>query len=95
MPQNDIATWLKFALQQMAAENYLDNIDLNSLEDVTRRLLLGNNREGFSEAALLASRERSRKDKPTILPSDIKSSTIMPTMPRGFRRRCFPMWKTA
>jgi Ca2+-binding RTX toxin-like protein len=50
MPQSDIATWLKFALQQMAAESYLDNIDLNSPEEVTRRLLLGNNREGFPEA---------------------------------------------
>jgi hypothetical protein len=49
MPQSDIATWLKFALQQMAAESYLDNIDLNNPEEVARRLLLGNNREGFPE----------------------------------------------
>ena len=49
MPQSDISIWLKFALQQMAAESYLDNIDLNSLEEVTRRLLRGNNREGFPE----------------------------------------------
>lgn len=33
MPQSDIAAWLKFALQQMAAESYLDNIDLNIPEE--------------------------------------------------------------
>lgn len=49
MPQSDIATWLNFALQQMAAESYLDNIDLNNPEEVTRRLLRGNNPEGFPE----------------------------------------------
>ncbi len=50
MPQSNIATWLQFALQQIAAESYLDHIDLSSPENVTRRLLLGNNREGFPEA---------------------------------------------
>ena len=49
MPQSDTSTWLKFALQQMAAESYLDNIDLHNPEEVTRFLLLGNNREGFPE----------------------------------------------
>ena len=49
MSQSEIRTWLQFALQQMAAESYLDNINQNSSEDVTRRLLLGNNREGFPE----------------------------------------------
>ena len=28
MPQSDISTWLQFALQQMAAESYLDGSDL-------------------------------------------------------------------
>ncbi len=49
MPQNDISNWLRFALQQIAAESYLNNVDLNSPEQVTRRLLLGNNTEGFPE----------------------------------------------
>lgn len=46
MPQSDIAAWLKFALQQMAAESYLDNIDLNIPEEVARRLLLGGRKTG-------------------------------------------------
>lgn len=50
MSQSEITIWLKFALQQMAAESYLDRIDLDSTEDVTRRLLSGNNREGFPAA---------------------------------------------
>jgi hypothetical protein len=37
MPQSDIGTWLQFALQQMAAESYLDGSDLIT------RLTLGNN----------------------------------------------------
>ncbi len=49
MPQNNISNWLRFALQQIAAESYLNNVDLNSPEQVTRRLLLGNNAEGFTE----------------------------------------------
>lgn len=49
MYQNETATWLKFELQQIAAESYLDNIDWDSSEETSRRLLLGNNREGFPE----------------------------------------------
>jgi|CXWL01.1.fsa_nt_gi hypothetical protein len=37
MPQSDIGTWLQFALQQMAAESYLDD------SDIITRLTLGNN----------------------------------------------------
>jgi Ca2+-binding RTX toxin-like protein len=50
MPQSEISTWLQFSLQQMAAESYLDGIDLNIKENVKIRLRLGNNRSGFPES---------------------------------------------
>lgn len=49
MPQSNTAKWLTFALQQMAAESYLNNVDFASPEQVIRRLLLGNNSEGFPD----------------------------------------------
>jgi Ca2+-binding RTX toxin-like protein len=42
MPTN-ITTWLKFALQQMAAESYLDGINLLNEDQVRLRLSDGNN----------------------------------------------------
>lgn len=48
MPQSDITAWLNFAIQQMAAESYLDNINLASRSDVEAALIRGNNRLGFS-----------------------------------------------
>ncbi|WP_447983402.1 calcium-binding protein [Nitrospira sp. Nam74] len=42
MPTN-ITTWLKFALQQMAAESYLDGINLQNEDQVRLRLSDGNN----------------------------------------------------
>ncbi|MEO8048304.1 MAG: hypothetical protein ABI684_13560 [Nitrospirota bacterium] len=50
MPQSEISTWLQFALQQMAAESYLDGIDWNNAEQVKIQLRLGNNRSGFPES---------------------------------------------
>lgn len=38
MPQSNISTWLSFALQQMAAESYLED-----LSQLVNRLKLGNN----------------------------------------------------
>ena len=49
MPQSNVSTWLQFALQQTAAESYLDGIDWNNTEQVKVRLRLGNNRVGFPE----------------------------------------------
>lgn len=43
MPQSDISAWLQFALQQMAAESYLDGIALSNGNDIITRLKLGNN----------------------------------------------------
>lgn len=40
---NDVTTWLKFALQQMAAESYLDGINLQDPAAAIRRLVDGNN----------------------------------------------------
>ncbi len=40
---NNLAAWLDFALQQMAAESYLQDIDLNTPLQVRSRLLLGAN----------------------------------------------------
>jgi Ca2+-binding RTX toxin-like protein len=48
MPQSDITTWLNFAIQQMPAESYLDNINLASRSDVEAALIRGNNRLGFT-----------------------------------------------
>jgi Ca2+-binding RTX toxin-like protein len=50
MPQSEISAWLQFALQQMAAESYLDGINLSIKSDVRTRLRLGNNRDGFPES---------------------------------------------
>lgn len=47
MPQSNITTWLDFALQQMAAESYLDNINLANEAAVRIALIRGNNRPGF------------------------------------------------
>lgn len=47
-----IQTWYNFVLQQMAAESYLDGINLGTTPDVIRRLRLGNNQEGFPETSL-------------------------------------------
>ena len=43
MSVSDIRTWLQFATQQMAAESYLDSINLSSRTEVKDQLLLGNN----------------------------------------------------
>jgi hypothetical protein len=43
MPQSSISSWLQFAVQQMAAESYLDGIVLSNGNDVITRLRLGNN----------------------------------------------------
>ncbi len=47
MPNNTTSTWLNFALQQMAAESYLDGINLLDNDQVEARLVRGNNRPGF------------------------------------------------
>jgi Ca2+-binding RTX toxin-like protein len=51
MPQSELGNWLQFALQQIAAESYLNNIDITNPAEVTRLLLLGNNQEGFPETS--------------------------------------------
>lgn len=43
-----IATWLNFAMQQMAAEAYLHGINFNDDETVIARLIAGNNAPGFT-----------------------------------------------
>lgn len=43
MPQSNISTWLAFALQQMAAESYLDGIAPSNNDGIITRLKLGNN----------------------------------------------------
>ena len=84
MPQGNVTNWLQFAIQQMAAESYLD--DLNQL---VNRLKLGNNNipnadpnGPVSDQAGLASPISRRNN----LSSVTRSSTITPTMRRGFRR---------
>ena len=48
MAQTETSAWLNFALQQMAAESYLDGIDITNDSLVRLRLLSGNNRPGFT-----------------------------------------------
>ena len=43
MAQGEIGTYLRFALQQIAAESYLDGIDLSNPQQVIGQLQLGNN----------------------------------------------------
>ena len=43
MSQSEISTWLQFALQQMAAESYLDGIALSDIDSIIARLKLRNN----------------------------------------------------
>jgi hypothetical protein len=47
MPQSNITTWLEFALQQVAAESYLDTVNINIRDEVETALTRGNNRPGF------------------------------------------------
>ena len=49
MVQNDISTWLQFALQQIAAESYLGGIDWNNPIALRDALVQGNNRQGVVE----------------------------------------------
>jgi|CXWL01.1.fsa_nt_gi hypothetical protein len=48
MPQSDISTWLGFALQQIAAESYLDNLNLVNTNELIPALTRGNNHLGFN-----------------------------------------------
>jgi len=43
MPQTDFSGWLQFALQQMAAESYLNGFLFSDTETLIQRLKLGNN----------------------------------------------------
>ena len=49
MVQNDISTWLQFALQQIAAESYLGGIDWNNPIALRDALVRGNKRQGVVE----------------------------------------------
>jgi len=49
MSQSNVSTWLEFALQQMAAESYLDGITLSNDADIITRLKLGNNNPLFND----------------------------------------------
>ena len=50
MPQSNISLWLRFAQQQVAAESYLDDIDITSPTQVADALVRGNNRQNFPES---------------------------------------------
>ncbi len=38
MPQSAISTWLQFALQQMAAESYLEGLASTNIPELLKRL---------------------------------------------------------
>jgi len=43
MPQTDSSAWLQFAIQQMAAESYLDGFAFSNTNELIRRLKFGSN----------------------------------------------------
>ncbi|MGB3397102.1 MAG: hypothetical protein WBB60_11700, partial [Nitrospira sp.] len=49
MSQSDIPLWLNFALQQLAAESYLHDVNRNDPTAAAAALVKGNNRAGFPE----------------------------------------------
>lgn len=49
MPQSDIPLWLNFTLQQLAAESYLDDVNISDPTAVAAALIRGNSRAGFPE----------------------------------------------
>ena len=49
MSQSDIPLWLNFALQQLAAESYLHDVNINDPTAAAAALVKGNNRAGFPE----------------------------------------------
>ena len=54
----DVDRWYEFAVQQTAAESYLDNIDLANVELVTPRLLFGNNHYSIDDPTKLTGATR-------------------------------------
>jgi hypothetical protein len=44
MPPSESTVWLDFALRQIAAESYLDDINIRNLDQVKAALIRGNNR---------------------------------------------------
>ena len=52
MPESNISLWLRFAQQQIAAESYLHDININDPAAVAAALVRGNNRQGFPEGGL-------------------------------------------
>jgi hypothetical protein len=45
MPQSNVTSWLQFAIQQMAAESYLDGFAFSNTNELIRRLQFGNNNQ--------------------------------------------------
>jgi hypothetical protein len=41
MPQSTVTPWLQFAIQQMAAESYLDGFVFSNTNELIRRLQFG------------------------------------------------------
>jgi hypothetical protein len=54
----NIEQWYQFALQQMAAESYLDGIDLSNSGALTSRLALGNNHFSITDPTKLTGATR-------------------------------------
>lgn len=58
MPQSNTTTWLEFALQQIAAESYLDTVNINVPGEVVAALIRGNNRPGGRKTGTFCIIER-------------------------------------
>ena len=49
MPATDVTAWLQFAIQQMAAESYLNGFSFSDIDELIRRLKLGNNNNPLAD----------------------------------------------
>lgn len=52
MSQSSVSLWLRFAMQQIAAESYLHDIDISDPSAVASALIRGNNQQAFPEGGL-------------------------------------------
>ena len=82
----NITAWMKFALQQMAAESYLDGINLQNEAQVRLRLSNGNNDTRFIQAdpitGELPGKTRFTTVRATASSPPTTLSTITPTTVR-------------
>lgn len=81
---SNIKTWLEFALQQMAAESYLNEINLQNGPDVVTRLRLGNNHFDFPIDSDKPGNTRFTETQATQFFDDYEIIDHLPNVESGF-----------